>query len=288
MLFLLLAPLLAFGEESPGADSGDQLRKAEKVVELFNRANELLEKGYFGQSRELARNVYIYSRVWQLPRRAPSKAAKNDLRAVKAPKGVFTEKEEKALAASLDNMDKALEAALKSYRSLEEYILDDSIRDDGKRGRALAAAIESRLARFNKARRAWISLWEKKADSAEAFIWRGHPLRRQIIDAQRIRRILNQALNLTREGDGAAEALKEADASLREILADAEKPPFRGSPALERLYREFLKKVDACEKSLGQCAREGRLANKRLEIAIAVSRVGVAYNAFAKAVNEAR
>lgn len=72
------------------------------------------------------------------------------------------------------------------YRALERYVKDVDIQDDGVKGRALAASMEKAHAEFAAARESYVRTVEAHAVTAEGLLLRGHPLRRQILAAERV------------------------------------------------------------------------------------------------------
>lgn len=296
------APVAAAAPAAPEpALTPEERARAERALEFHNTAVNALEEGYYALPDALYANVRFYLKTWRLPRRPRPADGREAARARLTPgAGLFSEEEAGRLAAALDGMDKALESLLGRYRSLERYVADPDIRDDGARGTALADKLGEDHAVFMAARKSWLEIVEARAAAAEAALLREHPLQRQIRGAEAIFACFARtAAALGAEDDGgngaAAPAEAAARAGLERIHAELEadiaasgKPPFPAAPELERHYRAFLKEAAAYAAALGRGLAEGFFGPQRRELNVAAVRSRAAYNAFVRAANGLR
>lgn len=289
----------------------EERTRAERALEFHNAAINALEEGYYALPDALYANARFYLRTWRLPRRPDVVGSRQTARARLTPgAGLFSEEEAARLAAALGGMDKALDSLLGRYKSLERYVADPDIRDDGVKGTALARKLGEDHAVFMAARRSWLEIVEARAAAAEAALLREHPLQRQIRGAEAIFACFARtAAALGAEDDdrdGAAAPTERAappapglDAAARaglerlhgELEADiaaAAKPPFPAAPDLERRYRAFLKEAEAYAAALGRGLNEGFFGPQRRELNVAAARSRAAYNAFVRAANGLR
>lgn len=259
--------------------------RAEKTIKFYNASIPRLKNGYYSQAAKIAESARRYEEVWKLPKRKAVGARKSARRELEPPKGIFNEAEEKDLTSALDDMDKALATMLEKFAKLEAYVADDKIIDDGKEGARLVKDIRGDNAKFVNARKKWLGIVENRANEAEDFLARGHPLERQLIDARKIRSAMEEIREITLSGGKDLARVKELAYLARALAKDAAAPPFPASPGLERLYRTFLKKFSAFEQILDRGIREGFGQTQRREILKSASECGEAYNKFAGAVN---
>ncbi len=305
-LFFCLAVSVSFaaasGErESRSVQGGESLERvgkedkeaASRLLAFRNEAAGALGEGYYSQADTIQRHVKAYLEDWKLPPLS-SKAfsRKKALAKLTPPKGLFNEAEEKALAQSLEGMDKALGKMLEDFRALASYVADNTIRDDGKLGRELGGKLDAGHAQFTEARKAWLAIVEARAEEAEKLLLRGDPLERQIISARRIFTLFNQvAAILVQSAESGAELpraeLENLRASLIIQIAEGAKPPFPGAAALERNYRAFLKQAQAYENLLAQGLERHFPAIVRQSLNETAQKCRKAYNAFAQAANQA-
>lgn len=279
-LFLIAALILAYPAH---AEEPIPPEKAEKIIEFHNRSHTALASGYYAIPDSLIDYVGKYRSDFRLPpHKLPSgkKAAQDKLMPAR---GLFTEQEAADLAKAQQDMDRTLAELLNDFHDLEAYINDPEIMDDGKKGEELSRKIISGHSQFIKARKSWLEIVEARAANAEKILLEEHPLRRQILCAHKI-------LNQIRETEllinaDSASALPELSRSVRELTRLAKTPPFQGAPQHERIFREFLKKVDSWRHILDRGLKEGLHTSQKREIAKAAKEAVTTYNAFARAMN---
>lgn len=304
-------------EAAPAPElTAEERARAESALDFHNTAMNALETGYYALPEALYANARYYLKTWHLPGRPKNVGAREAAKARLRPRaGIFSEAEAAKLTAALAGMDKALDSLLARYKALEDYVADSRIRDDGTRGKALAAKLDEDHAQFMAARKSWLEIVEARAAEAEAALLQGHPLQRQIGAAGAIFANFARAAELLGSEDAAAEdeaaakgaaAEKQAAAAaatldaatrttlahihteLENRLAEAGKPPFAAAPQLERQYRAFLKEVQAYADALGRGLAEGFYPTQRRELNVAAVRSRAAYNAFVREANGLR
>ena len=299
----------------PALTDGERAR-AEAALDFHNTALNALETGYYALPEALYANARLYLKTWHLPRRPGKMGARDAARARLRPQaGLFSEEEAAKLTSALAGMDKALDSLLANYKALEAYVGDSRIRDDGARGKTLAARLDADHAEFMAARKSWLEIVEARAAAAEAALVREHPLRRQIEAAGAIFAGFGRAAELLGAEDAAAagevaargataekqaaETAATLDAAARDTLthihtelenriAEAAKPPFAAAPQLERQYRAFLKEAEAYAAALGRGLAEGFYPPQRRELNLAAVGSRAAYNAFVREANGLR
>ena len=299
----------------PELSAGERAR-AEAALDFHNTAMNALETGYYALPEALYANARYYLKTWHLPARPKGAGSREAAKARLRPKtGVFSEAEAAKLTAALSGMDKALDSLLGKYKALEDYVADSRIRDDGAKGKALAAKLDADHAEFMTARKSWLEIVEARAAEAEAALLRGHPLQRQIEAASAIFAGFGRAAEVLGAEDAAAagevaakgaaaekqagEAAATLEAAARTTLqhihtelanriVEAGKPPFAAAPQLERQYRAFLKEAQAYADALGRGLAEGFYPPQRRELNVAALRSRAAYNAFVREANGLR
>lgn len=292
----------ASGEESGGAPQPEndfngekaeaarplteaEIQLANKIVSFSNAARDILGSGAHAAADTLNDNARRYIKNWRLPERPklPQKYSADPR--LKAPPEIFTKAEEAALAKALDDMDKALNALFGHYKSLEKYVADSSIIDDGKKGLELSDKIARGHFEYMSAKRTWLEIVEARAARAEAELLRDHPLQRQILSAQSIFAQMREAGDLLRAEPDNRKALEIVAKNLDAVIAEAALPPFQASPALERLYRNFLKEAKAWNALLSRGVLEGFFSAQKSGLVKAFAKCRDAYNDFVRAVN---
>ena len=301
---------------SEPALSAEERARAEAALDFHNTALNALETGYYALPEALYANAAFYLKTWHLPKRPKAPDNRQATRARLRPgAGLFSEAEAARLTAALDGMDKALDSLLANYKALESYVADSRIKDDGARGKALAARVHADHAEFMAARKSWLEIVEARAADAAAALLREHPLRRQIEaagaifagfartaevlgaeDAAAAGEVAGKATAAGKEAGAAAATLEAAardtlthiHAELENRIAEAAKPPFAAAPQLERQYRAFLKEAEAYAAALGRGLAEGFYPPQRRELNLAAVRSRAAYNAFVREANGLR
>ena len=174
------------------------------------------------------------------------------------------------------------------YRLLEKYVADESIQDNGVKGKALAAEILKEHAAFIVARDAYMAIVEGEAAPAEDILLRNHPLKRQIQAAERIFAVFGKTATLLTPGKPDRDALKAQRDELAAAIADGGRPPFMAAPELERLYRAFLKQAGGYAQLFDQGLEEEFYVPVRFEMNKAALASRAAYNDFVKVANQMR
>lgn len=263
----------------------EEARLADRTIAFANQAREILRDGTYAAEAILNDNAQRYRDTWRLGKRPKLPGRHERDPRLHVPAGIFDREEEKELTASLDNMDKALNAIIGHYRSLEKYVADSSIVDDGRQGLELSDKLAKNHEQFMAAKKSWLSMVEAKAEEAEAKLLREHPLQRQILAAKNIFAQMNEIGDLIiAEPDNRMPVITLRQ-NLDNIAAEAAKPPFQASPALERPFRDFLKRVNDYSQILQRALLEGFHNVQRRELNQAMLKSHEAYNGFVRAAN---
>lgn len=265
------------------APSPEEIRRADRIIAFNNSAGRYLERGFHSLADDLYRNARVYEKIFHLPKR-PDRGRRN-AGLLKPEPGLFTEAEAAQMAAGLKGMDKALDELLAQYAELEKYVADKTLRDDGKRGAALVKKIRASHAEFIAGRKLWLAAARDGVLAAENLMLREHPLKRQILAAHAIFREIEQAGRSLASGEADRQLLDACSAHIANALEAATAPPFAGLPGLERLYREFLKKIAQYKDKLDIVISEGAHGAQLRDLAQARAEAASAWNAFAAALN---
>ena len=266
--------------------SQEELEKADALVAFYNVAAATLAEPYYVQAETMMEHVQHYLREWALaPRPAPGGDGKVLARRLAAPAAMFGEDEVAALSQWVDDMEKSIQSMRADYAALGRYVRDEDIRDDGVKGRALAASLEKGHARFMAARNGYLALVEGRAVKAEEALLYGHPLRRQILEARNIFGLYAGTAELLAAQTPDRQALEQVRAKLVAGLRRAGQPPFAAAPEVERAYRDFLKQAARYEALLGQGLDQGFYSPLRQELNQSAQESRQAYNIFVRTAN---
>ena len=192
------------------------------------------------------------------------------------------------MAACVQDMNKAIASMRADYRTLEKYVEDGSVQDDGTRGKYLAAGIAKAHAAFVVARDAYMQIVEAEAAPAEDMLLYNHPLKRQIQAAERIFSVFGKAASLLAPEKPDRQALQAQRQDLAAALADGGRPPFMAAPDLERRYRGFLKQAEIYAELFDKGLEEEFYAPLRFELNKAALASRAAYNDFVRDANQIR
>ena len=277
-------------EETTPPPSPEELDRADRLVAFSNAASMALATGRYAQADVLAAYVKYYLAEWQLAKR-PELNAEQDAavaRRLTPPVGLFTPEQTKKMAAGVQDMNKAIASMRADYRLLEKYVEDDSIQDNGVKGKALSAGILKEHAAFIAARDAYMEVVEGEAAPAEDLLLLNHPLKRQIQAAERIFAVFGKTASLLTPNKPDREALKAQRDELAAALKEGGRPPFMAAPELERQYRGFLKQAGSYAELFDQGLGEEFYGPLRFEMNKAALASRAAYNEFVKVANQMR
>ena len=266
--------------------SQEELEKADALVAFYNVAAATLAEPYYVQAETMTDNVRHYLREWTLaPRPSPDGDGKVLARRLAAPADMFGADEGAALSQWVDDMEKSIQSMRADYTALARYVRDENIRDDGVKGRALAASLEKEHERFVTARDGYLALVEGRAVKAEETLLYGHPLRRQILEARNIFTLYGSTAELLAAQTPDRHALGQVRDKLEAGLRRAGQPPFPAAPEVERAYREFLRHAARYEALLGRGLAEGFYSPVRQELNNVAQESRQAYNIFVRTAN---
>lgn len=275
----------AAGDKASTPLNAEDARLADRMIGFSNQARDILSGGTYRAATVLKDNAQRYLEIWRLGKRPRLPARHNGDTRLKPPAGLFDKEEEALLTQSLDRMDKALNDLITHYRSLEKYAADSAIKDDGKLGSELNEKIKGAHQEFMNAKKSWLEIVERRAEEAEAKFLATHPLQRQIQAAGNIFSQMREIGDLVEAEGNNREAIKSLRVNLDLTVAEAAKPPFPASPSLERVYRDFLKKVNVYCQILDRALVEGFHNIQKRELADARLKCLNAYNEFVSTVN---
>lgn len=267
----------------------EERKKADALVAFFNAASSTLASGRYTLPDALMANARVYLREWRLAPRPKARSGADAAARLAPPKGLFPAQEEARLAQYVQDMGKALDSMLAEYRALEKYLADDSIQDDGVKGKALVESLGKGHAVFMAARDGFLEIVEARAVRAEEMLLQEHPLKRQILQAGKIFSLFRKAASLLapeKPDQARKDALKQVRQELDAAIAVAGRPPFPAAPEVERSFRAFLKEATHFSRSLERGLGEGFYSPLRRDLNDAALRSREAYNAFVREANQ--
>lgn len=277
-------------QEAGPPPSPADLDRADRLVAFSNSASTALAAGRYAQADVLVAYTKYYLSEWQLAKRPAVNADEDEAlaRRLVPPAGLFTPEQTKKMATSVQEMNKAIASMRADYRTLEKYVEDATLQDDGVKGKALGESIIKAHAAFVVARDAFMQIVEAEAAPAEDLLLRNHPLKRQIQAAERIFAVFGKAASLLAPEQPDRVALQALRQELTAALADGGRPPFRAAPDLERRYRGFLKQAESYAEFFDKGLEEEFYAPVRFEMNKAAVASRGAYNDFVRDANQMR
>ena len=277
-------------EQASPAPTPEDLDRADRLVAFSNSASTALAAGRYAQADVLMAYTKYYLAEWQLAKRPVINPDEDDrlARRLVPPVGLFTQEQTKKMAASVQEMNKAIASMRADYRTLEKYVEDASLQDDGVKGKYLGVGIAKAHAAYVVARDAYMQVVEGEAAPAEDMLLSNHPLKRQIQAAEHIFSVFGKVASLLAPEKSDREALQAQRQKLAAALADGGRPPFMAAPELERRYRNFLKQAEGYAELFDQGLDEEFYAPLRFELNKAALASRAAYNDFVRDANQMR
>lgn len=277
-------------EQASPAPSPADLDRADRLVAFSNTASMALAAGRYAQADVLMAYTKYYLAEWQLAKRPAINPDEDEIlaRRLVPPVGLFTPEQTKKMAASVQEMNKAIASMRADYRTLEKYVEDALLQDNGVKGKALGAGIGRAHAAFVVARDAYMQIVEAEAAPAEDILLSNHPLKRQIQAAERIFAVFGKVASLLAPDKPDREALQAQRQELAAALTDGGRPPFMAAPDLERRYRGFLKQAESYAELFDQGLNEEFYAPLRFEMNKTAVASRTAYNDFVRDANKMR
>ena len=277
-------------EQTSPAPSPADLDRADRLVAFSNAASMALAAGRYAQADVLMAYTKYYLAEWQLAKRPAINPDEDEIlaRRLVPPVGLFTPEQTKKMAASVQEMNKAIASMRADYRTLEKYVEDALLQDNGVKGKALRAGIARAHGAFVVARDAYMQIVEAEAAPAEDILLSNHPLKRQIQAAERIFAVFGKVASLLAPDRPDREALQAQRQDLAAALADGGRPPFMAAPDLERRYRGFLKQAESYAELFDQGLNEEFYAPLRFEMNKTAVASRTAYNDFVRDANKMR
>ena len=277
-------------EQTSPAPSPADLDRADRLVAFSNAASMALAAGRYAQADVLMAYTKYYLAEWQLAKRPAINPDEDEIlaRRLAPPVGLFTPEQTKKMTASVQEMNKAIASMRADYRTLEKYVEDALLQDDGAKGKSLGAGIARAHAAFVVARDAYMQIVEAEAAPAEDLLLSNHPLKRQIQAAEHIFGVFGKVASLLAPDKPDREALQAQRQELAAALADGGRPPFMAAPDLERRYRGFLKQAESYAELFDQGLNEEFYAPLRFEMNKTAVASRTAYNDFVRDANKMR
>ena len=266
--------------------SKEELQKAAETLDFTNLAQELLTEGYLSQADLLAFFMHIYQGEWQLALLPENHTDLEELKKQMLPKDTLLGLETKNyLQEQVFKMVELTQEMLQNYEALGQYVQDESIQDEGVRGKELAKVILDKYVLFKQARQNYGELLDEEARVAEDIFLSQSPLRRQIMVSRSIFGLFQEVSWALAEKQS-REVTRKLGQRLQNLLDYAKEPPFKDKPLKERAYREFLKKVQNYLEVLAQGNEEGFYPKNRKLLNDSLADCRSAYNRFAYLLNE--
>ena len=277
-------------EQTSPAPSPADLDRADRLVAFSNAASMALAAGRYAQADVLMAYTKYYLAEWQLAKRPAINPDEDEIlaRRLAPPVGLFTPEQTKKMTASVQEMNKAIASMRADYRTLEKYVEDALLQDDGAKGKSLSSGIARAHAAFVVARDAYMQIVEAEAAPAEDILLSNHPLKRQIQAAERIFAVFGKVASLLAPDKPDREALQAQRQELAAALTDGGRPPFMAAPDLERRYRGFLKQAESYAELFDQGLNEEFYAPLRFEMNKTAVASRTAYNDFVRDANKMR
>lgn len=260
------------------------LQMADEILDFCNVATETFNYGWFAQADLIAFFVRIYLGEWQVAILPKNEDTANDIAKLTPNSDLFSEETRNYLTAELKKMSQALDKMLADYDRLTKYFQDDSVIDEGIKGKQLAAQITANYSLFQTARKNYFGVLDEESKIAEDVYLTSAPLRRQIM-AARFLFALFQEVSWSIAEDKPRAKTRKLHTQLQNIYDYAAAPPFRGKPLLERSYREFLKDVAIYLEVLAQGNEEGFYPDTRKDLNNCLANCRSSYNEFAAELN---
>ena len=259
--------------------------QANEILFHANRASSLVQGTYDAYVAALLKLTDGYEVNYTAPR-PPERPARATLSpALAPPEALWMPASIQRFKEGLAGMDAAMDSMRADYLALMRYVADDSIKDDGVKGKGLTNAIRRSGEDYVRARDMALSGLNGEADKAEQVLLQGHPLRPQIQAAKLLTARMRLAPAMLAGEKPDPLVLERWRKELEGMINEAALLPFSVPGEVERRWRAFLRTAAEFPQvvSLGQRAGFDELLRGQLNTVYA--HVQQAYNDFAAAVN---
>ena len=160
--------------------SAQERAQANEILLHANRAFSKMQGTYDAYVAAMLQLTDVYERDYTAPV-PPERPMRVTLSPELAPpEELWTPASIQSFKEGLAGMDAAMDSMRADYMALMRYVADDSIRDDGVKGKGLTLSIRRSGEEYGKAREKALSSLNKEAEKAEQTLLQGHPLRPQI------------------------------------------------------------------------------------------------------------
>lgn len=266
------------------APAQERLR-ANEILLHANRVVSLLRGVYDAYVASLLQLANVYEREFTAPDppQRPARAALSS--SLAPPETLWTPDGTRRFREGLAGMDAAIDSLRADYMALMRYVADDSVRDDGVRGKGLIRGMRRSGAAYDKARDTVLSSLDSEAGKAEETLLRGHPLRPQIMAAKLLTERMRLAPAMLAGERPDPQILERWRRELDGMLREAAMLPCAVPGEVERRWRAFLRTAAEFPQTVATGQRAGFDDLLRRQLNTAYTRVQHAYNAFAEAVN---
>lgn len=228
-------------------------------------------------------DVYEQRYTAPVPPERPARASLSS--ALAPPENLWTPADIRLFKDGLEGMDAAMDSMRADYLALMRYVADDSVRDDGVRGKGLTKAIRRSGEAYGQARDKVLSGLDSEADKAERILLQGHPLRPQIMAAKLLTARMRLAPAMLAGNKPDPQVLERWRKELEGMINEAAMLPCAVPGDVERLWRVFLRTAAEFPQVIALGQKAGFDDLLRGQINTTYARVQQAYNDFVAAVN---
>lgn len=279
-------------EEISTIRTGDTLAPARERAQAndillhTNRVFSLLRDVYDAYVTSLLQLANAYEHTYTAPE-PPARPARAALSSSLAPpEALWGPDALRAFREGVAGMDAAMDSLRADYMALMRYVADDSIKDDGIRGKGLVKAMRRSGKAYGTARDKVLSSMDSEAGKAEETLLRGHPLRPQIMAAKLLTARMRLAPAMLAGDAPDPRILERWRKELEGMIQEAAMLPCAVAGDVERRWRAFLRTAGEFPQTISIGQRAGFDGLIRRQLNTAYTRAQHAYNVFAEAVNE--
>ena len=259
--------------------------QANEVLLHANRAFSRMQGTYDTYVAALLQLTHVYERQYTAPV-PPDRPERVSLSPDLAPpEELWTPASIRLFKDGLAGMDAAMDSMRADYLALMRYVADDSIRDDGVRGKGLTQSIRRSGEEYGKARDMALAGLNSEAEKAEQTLLQGHPLRPQILAAKLLTARMRLAPAMLAGDKPDPLILERWRKELEGMINEAALLPCAVPGEVERRWRVFLRTAAEFPQVVALGQRAGFDELLRGQLNTTYSRVQQAYNDFVAAVN---
>lgn len=199
---------------------------------------------------------------------------------------VWGKDDQARLRDQMATMRRTLTVMEKQVAAFRAYLLDDSIVDDGARGKKLLRRVRDAHAEFSKARDGLLVLVRERGRQAEDVVLQGHPLKEAIRSARFLFSRFLLGSVLLREANPDDVAVNGWRTEMEEALAGARGRTQGMTPEEHKLWLAFVDKAAIFPRLVAQGQEDAFSNATRRQLNLALQDCQEAYNAFVAAYNK--